>query len=304
MPKISKLLQFLSCILLVVLITKWFLLGGVEEPKRIQSWYGMRKLLRFSGGIILIGSLVYRYALKRPQTIVGLTTMILAIVAILTPTLSKTFGMAYPARLETTKPSLTVRLPLNEMVIVTWGGDLVKNNYHAATPSQRWAYDMVVAPHGLRSENLGDYGCFGKTIVSPIEGTIINVINNNPDQTPSQHPILQANAFGNHVVIEPKNTATKLILAHMKEGSIIVKKGMVIKEGEPIGQCGNSGNTSEPHVHIHYAITQQAPNGLYYTTGLPLYFRDHSGTPMPTGGFKRVGKEVLWNNQGIQHIPQ
>lgn len=37
----------------------------------------------------------------------------------------------------------------------------------------------------------------------------------------------------------------------MQKGSIVVKEGDEIKTGQALGKVGNSGNTSEPHLHIH-----------------------------------------------------
>lgn len=42
-----------------------------------------------------------------------------------------------------------------------------------------------------------------------------------------------------------------MLLAHMKKGSLVVKEDIPVKTGDLIGQVGNSGNTSEPHLHIH-----------------------------------------------------
>ncbi|HJX26864.1 MAG TPA: M23 family metallopeptidase [Thermoanaerobaculia bacterium] len=42
-----------------------------------------------------------------------------------------------------------------------------------------------------------------------------------------------------------------IVLAHLKKGSVKVGTGETVTVGQPIGQIGNSGNTSEPHLHIH-----------------------------------------------------
>ena len=297
-----KILGLIPILIMLTLIVMWFLLINIDEPQRVYTWYLLRKLMRIVGFIFLIGSLVYILLKKLPRTVLTPLTMLLAIISILFPMLTKRFGMAYPASLENTAPNLTIRLPLDEKAIISWGGNSVKTNYHAAYPNQRWAYDLVVEPHSMRSKNLEDYGCFGKTVIAPISGKILKVINSDPDQIPSQKLTPPSNVFGNHVLIQPNGTEHKLLIAHMKKDSIVVAKNDVITEGQAIGQCGNSGNTSEPHIHIHYAQTQQAKNGLYYTTGLPLYFRNHGGNPMPIGGFKRKGGMIIWLNEGVQHI--
>lgn len=40
-------------------------------------------------------------------------------------------------------------------------------------------------------------------------------------------------------------------LAHLQKGSVRVETGDPVKMGQSIALVGNSGNTSEPHLHIH-----------------------------------------------------
>src|SRR6185436_9860412 len=75
--------------------------------------------------------------------------------------------MAYPATLENTKPSATVRLPANVPLKVGWGGDRIDKNYHAISADQRWAYDLLVAPYATGSARLEDYGCYGIPVLAP-----------------------------------------------------------------------------------------------------------------------------------------
>ncbi len=43
----------------------------------------------------------------------------------------------------------------------------------------------------------------------------------------------------------------EILLAHLKKGSITVKQGDIVTTNTLLGQVGNTGNTSEPHLHIH-----------------------------------------------------
>jgi murein DD-endopeptidase MepM/ murein hydrolase activator NlpD len=56
------------------------------------------------------------------------------------------------------------------------------------------------------------------------------------------------------VYIECLAEKVQVLLAHMKQGSITVKAGETVHTGDPIGQVGNSGNTTEPHLHIHARV--------------------------------------------------
>ena len=58
------------------------------------------------------------------------------------------------------------------------------------------------------------------------------------------------------------------LLAHLKPGSICVRTGQQVNLGEKIGECGNSGNTSEPHLHFQI----QSGKSFYSSFGLPVSF--------------------------------
>jgi hypothetical protein len=89
--------------------------------------------------------------------------------------------------------------------------------------------------------------------------------------------------------------------------------GQRVEEGQEIGQCGNSGNTSEPHIHIHHQRQDPPVVPLNFAEGLPLFFRDHDGAAMPEGGIRDIdGTPVpTWDlplstrqvHSGIQHLP-
>ncbi len=59
-------------------------------------------------------------------------------------------------------------------------------------------------------------------------------------------------------------------LAHFIPGSIKVKEGDTVKRGQVIGKCGNSGHSTEPHLHFHF---QDHPN-FYLGRGIPIKFKD------------------------------
>ena len=87
---------------------------------------------------------------------------------------------------------------------------------------------------------------------------------------------------GNHVVLQ---TAAQefVYLAHMQQGSLRVKEGERVAEGDLLGLTGNSGNSSEAHLHIH--IQNKADFFAPDAIGLPLLFSDYlaNGKPVAKG---------------------
>jgi len=156
---------------------------------------------------------------------------------------------------------------------VFWGGDTRALNYHVDYPDQRHAYDILIMRDGSSHDGdgtkLDQYYAWGKHIVAPADGTIIETENGLPD-----NPIGvmdPSHAAGNHVVIDLGNGEYAMI-AHMQHGSIQVKRGDRVATGQWLGLCGNSGNTSEPHIHIHVQDKPQLfKPGVH---GLPVEFRD------------------------------
>lgn len=143
-------------------------------------------------------------------------------------------------------------LPLHGEWLVYWGGHNVLDNYHYELASQRYAYDFVQAADGfsykgdpLRNES---YHAFGKEVTAPADGVVAEVVNDIPDNSPVGVMNEKVPA-GNVVVIDHGGEYS--FLAHLKQGSVTVKKGDQVKTGDTIGKLGNSGNSSEPHLHFH-----------------------------------------------------
>ncbi|WP_237691066.1 M23 family metallopeptidase [Paenibacillus caui] len=190
--------------------------------------------------------------------------------------------MTYPADINHVKPAVSVRLPFNQPITVGWGGDRLKINYHAQYPNERWAYDLLAEPYGMGSKKLEDYEIYGMEVAAPASGTVISAYDDEPDHEPGNEEY--QTMPGNHVYIRLEETGTYLVLAHLKQGSVRVKEGQSIKEGTPIALVGNSGSSSEPHLHIHHQRQDPTKTSMFLSEGLPLYFRDTDAPPMPERG--------------------
>ena len=62
-----------------------------------------------------------------------------------------------------------------------------------------------------------------------------------------------------------------MLLAHLQRGSVQVKAGDNVRTGQPIARVGNSGNLSEPHLHIH-AVKAGSAASLLAGEGLLMLF--------------------------------
>jgi murein DD-endopeptidase MepM/ murein hydrolase activator NlpD len=84
---------------------------------------------------------------------------------------------------------------------------------------------------------------------------------------------------GNHVVIAAGADGPFVLLAHLRRGSVEVTVGDHVHRGAVVGACGNSGNSTQPHLHI------QATDSTSWDTarGLPIAFETTGGAPALPG---------------------
>lgn len=175
-----------------------------------------------------------------------------------------------------------LRLPFEGEWFVFWGGRSIEQNYHAAVSDQRFAYDFVILKDGRSFSGDGtreaDYFCWDKPVLAPAAAKVVAVERLLADNPPG---IMDAaNPAGNHVILD-LGEGEYALLAHLKANSITVEKGDDVTTGQRLGACGNSGNTSEPHLHFHLQDEAEFGKG----SGLPAYFHDYTadGKPVERG---------------------
>jgi hypothetical protein len=165
-----------------------------------------------------------------------------------------------------------LHLPFEGEWIVGWGGRAAHQNYHVVSKEQRFAYDLLVARNGSTYRTNGtsneDYFCFGEPILAPAAGAVVFALDSLPDNTPGQ--MAPEVPPGNHVIIDHGNEEYSL-LAHLQRGSVSIAVGDRVERSQQIGTCGNSGNSSEPHLHYHLQTAPRFGEGV----GLPAFFNDY-----------------------------
>ena len=172
---------------------------------------------------------------------------------------------------------------------VAHGGSLRLLNHHRVSKSQAYALDIVrlnsigMRAVGVYPKRLDRYRIFGDLLYSPCSGVVTTVVTDLPDLLPGEMD--KKHIAGNHVVIQLDGKEIYIGLAHLMQGSVTVKAGERVSTGQPIGRVGNSGNTTEPHLHIH------AKRG-----GNPTSMLGGAGVPM------RFGRSPLIRNSIVRHV--
>jgi hypothetical protein len=171
--------------------------------------------------------------------------------------------------------------PIKGKFLVVQGDDF--NEPHSRAWSQQFAYDIViVGPNYEVAKNEGraneDYFTWGQEVLSPADGTVVYARNDVPDQkVPNvvnrevyvNLPDPMYTIAGNNVLIEHGNGEYSS-LGHLKQGSVRVKAGDRVRQGEVVGRVGSSGSSEHPH--LHYQLMAGAH--LHRSDGLPSRFEN------------------------------
>lgn len=101
---------------------------------------------------------------------------------------------------------------------------------------------------GWYSRDPARYETFGTPLLAPCAGTVALVVDGVPD---NPVPVMNREQMaGNYVAIHCGDQRY-VVLAHFRNGSIRAQSGQQLAVGDYLGEAGNSGNSSEPHLHVH-----------------------------------------------------
>ena len=162
-----------------------------------------------------------------------------------------------------------ISLPFNGEWFVYWGGVTEAENYHVLEETQQYAYDILKVKDGASYE--GDpllnesYFAFGEDIIAPCDGRVVKVIDGVPDNIPGETNVQEVT--GNTIVLRTDRDEY-VLLAHLMKNSIVVEEGQDIRKGEIIAKCGNSGNSTEAHLHLSLQNALEMEDSI----GAKLYF--------------------------------
>lgn len=299
----KKWIDWWYCILLVLILLQLsFYIVPQFRPGilgLIFWFFGCDSLLWMIIGFFMLSSVaIWGFFRKKIWDRRRITSCVLVVVLVISPMAFR----VYPSSYDDKPSSVHFQLPLDGPVTVAWGGSTPNVNYHVMAPDQRWAYDLVVTKDGKTHQGKGkkceDYYCYGLPILAPAGGLVHAVSDGDPDM-----PIGKLGGgttpAGNHIVLQVIEDQY-LFICHMQPGSIAVKPGDLVAPGQMIGRVGNSGNTSEPHIHLHL----QQGSFPFLAEGIPMYFYHYRcGDKIVEKGIPEGGvSKGLWSGQVIEDV--
>lgn len=182
---------------------------------------------------------------------------------------------------------------------------LVQNSPARRVPShgvdllgQRYAIDFVgVDDRGrtapvrdwrtlLATEPADRFYAFGRAILAPVDGVVVMVHDGEPDHEARRSQLAlipyalgqagrlrqgPAALAGNHLVVADRISGAFVALVHLRQGSMRVGAGDQVAAGEQIAECGSSGNSTQPHLHVQAMDSAD----LAVACGVPIVFRDY-----------------------------
>lgn len=166
-----------------------------------------------------------------------------------------------------------LELPFEDEWYIVWGGRSVTQNKHFVNRHERYAMDILIGIDGKSHSGDGneneDYYCFGKRLNAPGDGKIVALENNNEDNIPGVRV-----GTANYIIIDHLNGEFSY-MGHFKQHSIVVSVGDTVVKGQEVGKVGNSGRSTEPHLHYHMQTTSEGSTGLGLPTQFLNYYADN-----------------------------
>jgi murein DD-endopeptidase MepM/ murein hydrolase activator NlpD len=153
---------------------------------------------------------------------------------------------------------------------VAHGGRRRATNYHHGSRKQRFAYDLVVQVGG-RTKPRGrgrnrDFFAYGRPVLAPAAGVIVRAVDGVRENIPGK----RGRGGGNGVIID-HGFGELSALWHFIPGTLRVRVGDHVTLGQLLGEVGNSGSSTAPHIHFHVAAFELNKQRAF---GLPAGFVD------------------------------
>lgn len=172
-------------------------------------------------------------------------------------------------------------------------------SHHVHAWSQTYAVDLTYEPTTGARPAFGwwppalrpdEFPGFGQPVLAPVDGVVVRAFGAARDHWSRTSPaallyllmesvrelVGPPGVLGNHVVVR-RDDGLCVLVAHLRRGSLRVCRGDRVRRGEQIAECGNSGNSTEPHLHCQ---VMDGPS-VWSAAGLPFRL---DGKPLPENG--------------------
>ncbi|MGZ8761200.1 MAG: M23 family metallopeptidase [Aeromicrobium sp.] len=193
-------------------------------------------------------------------------------------------------------PEVMISLPFE-------GRWLARNSPARRVPSHgtdllggRYAIDFIGVDHRHRTADRRDWRtilatepverffAYGRPILAPAHGIVVQVHDGEIDHVGRRSQLTLvpyalgqparlrqgvAAIAGNYLIIALRHSGAFVALAHLRSGSIRVAVGEEVPAGQHVANCGNSGNSTQPHVHLQVMDSLD----LSVAQGIPMTFR-------------------------------
>jgi murein DD-endopeptidase MepM/ murein hydrolase activator NlpD len=161
---------------------------------------------------------------------------------------------------------------------------------------ERYAIDFVGVDSRRRTANVSDWRTlvgtepperflgFGRPILAPVDAVVVDRHDGEPDHEARRSPVALVPYMlgqrarlrqgigaiaGNYVILALPDRGAFVALVHLRRGSLLVDVGDEVTVGEHLADCGNSGNSTQPHLHVQAMDSQD----LTVARGIPIVFR-------------------------------
>jgi hypothetical protein len=163
----------------------------------------------------------------------------------------------------------------------------------------------------VSTEPVERFYAFGLPILAPADGRVVAAHDGVEDLVARRSQVSRipytltqgvraragaAGIAGNHVIIELADRSGFAVLAHLRQGTVRASVGSPVSTGQVLGECGNSGNSMQPHVHIQVMDAADP----FTARGLPMSFRDYRVLPRHGGEPVRVGQGIPGESEVVE----
>ena len=192
---------------------------------------------------------------------------------------------------------------------------------------ERYAIDFIGVDHRRRTADRHDWRTFlatepaerffayGRPILAPADGIVVDVHDGEIDHVGRRSQLTLvpyalgqlarlrqgvAAIAGNYLIIALRDGGAFVALVHLRAGSLRVAIGEEVTTGQPVADCGNSGNSTQPHVHMQ---VMDSPD-LSIARGVPMAFRRFREWPRGAKHFQIKESGLPGEGAVVEPLPE